>query len=59
MRGTDPEAWKQAVAFDRTYRNGSDMLSELFLHISCKPLDEPPIDTIRRADFDQLDLLVW
>lgn len=49
---------RQGHPFDRTYRNGSGVISELFLHISCKSLGEPPIDTIRRADFDQLDLLV-
>ncbi|MFF2411812.1 hypothetical protein [Streptomyces sp. NPDC058092] len=44
MRDTDPKAWAETVAFDKAYRNGPGMNHQRFLHASCLPLDEAPID---------------
>ncbi|MGW4075944.1 hypothetical protein ACWELB_20940 [Streptomyces asiaticus] len=56
MRDTDPASWWDAVAFDREYRQGLGMNHERFLHISCKPLDQAPIDKIQRREQQQVDM---
>lgn len=50
MRAEDPASWADAVAFDSEYRTGLGMTQERFLHISCKPLDQAPIETIQRRE---------
>lgn len=50
MRDNDPESWADAVDFDRAYRIGAGMNHERFLHISCLPLDQAPIDRIQRRE---------
>lgn len=44
LRDTDPQAWAEVVAFDKAYRDGAGMNQQRFLHPSCLPLDEAPID---------------
>ncbi|WP_406144957.1 hypothetical protein [Streptomyces anulatus] len=44
LRDTDPEGWAATVAFDKAYRNAPGMNHQRFLHASCLPLDEAPID---------------
>jgi hypothetical protein len=44
LRDTDPQAWAEVVAFDKVYREGAGMKHQRFLHASCLPLDEAPID---------------
>ncbi|GCD97117.1 hypothetical protein [Embleya hyalina] len=56
MRDTDPEAWADAVAFDEAYRVGAGMRHRRYLHISCTPLAQAPIDRIRPSDHHQIDL---
>jgi hypothetical protein len=46
-RDTDPKSWLDAVDFDRQYRIGAGMTHQRFLHISCKPLDQAPIDVVQ------------
>jgi hypothetical protein len=55
MRDTDPESWAEAVRFDKAYRTGPGLRHERFLHISRKPLDQAPIDKIRRSEWQQDD----
>lgn len=57
MRNTDPQSWKEAVAFDEAYRVGAGMKGERFLHASCKPLGEATIDIVRPSENEQLDIL--
>jgi hypothetical protein len=63
MRDTDPEAWADAVAFDRAIRNGGGnplpLGAQAFLHRSCVPLDEAPIDRVSAREWAarQTDLL--
>lgn len=54
MRDTDPKSWAAAVAFDKAYRTGPGLRHERFLHISRLPLDQAPIDKIRRSEW-QMD----
>ncbi|GAP46917.1 hypothetical protein [Streptomyces azureus] len=56
MRDTDPESWREAVAFDKAYRTGPGLRHERFLHISRLPLSEAPIDKIRRSEW-QMDTI--
>ncbi|MFC8207979.1 hypothetical protein [[Kitasatospora] papulosa] len=44
LRDTDPEGWAATVAFDKAYRDAPGMNHQRFLHASCLPLDEAPID---------------
>lgn len=37
---TRPDEWADVVEFDRTIRNCGGMRGQMFLHRSCKPLDE-------------------
>ncbi|SCD49032.1 hypothetical protein GA0115251_109521 [Streptomyces sp. TverLS-915] len=54
MRDHQPEEWADAVAFDRAIRNGaaranhtgSPLLGQAYLHRSCLPLDQAPIDKV-------------
>lgn len=48
--------WAKAVQFDRDYRTGPGMKSERFLHISCKPLDQAPINYVRPGENEQLNV---
>ncbi len=51
----DPEAWADAVALDKLIRKPrKNMVSEQFMHRSCKPLDE--VDLSTAADHGQTDL---
>lgn len=55
MRDHDADAWADAVEIDRGLRTGSrGIRGELFLHRSCRPLDEADLSTA--ADYGQLDL---
>lgn len=58
MRDTDPVSWQDAVQFDREYRTGLGLDSERFLHISCKPLDQAPIDRLTRKERQNLQVLL-
>lgn len=40
MKRSDPEAWKDAVYVDKSIRHMPRMRKQVFLHRSCKPLDE-------------------
>jgi hypothetical protein len=45
MKSEDPESWNQAVEVDRMIRNAESrcnqgMRDQMWLHRSCKPLDE-------------------
>jgi hypothetical protein len=57
MRDKRPAEFAEAVEFDRAYRTGLGMNSERFLHLSCLPLDQAPIDVVRRGENIQLDIL--
>ena len=41
----DPEAWADAVEFDRAIRNHGGMRGKLFLHYSCRPLEDVDLST--------------
>lgn len=56
MRDTDTTSWADAVAFDREYRDGLGMRHQRYLHISCTPLDEAPIDRVRPSENQQGNL---
>jgi hypothetical protein len=60
LQGTDPEGWARAVEIDHTLRNGAvaarDMRQVMYLHRSCKPLDEVVFDTRPRARDLQLSM---
>lgn len=59
MRDNDPTSFADAVDFDKTIRQGSARANALgkclrgrfFLHNSCVPLDQAPIDKITRAEW--------
>lgn len=59
LRDTDPQAWADAVEFDRSIRRGSaranatgsPLRGEFYLHASCVPLDEAPIDHVTRHEW--------
>lgn len=63
MRDNHPDEWADAVAFDKSIRNGGanplPAGSHAFLHRSCIPLDQAPIDRITRVEWKtrQGDLL--
>lgn len=56
VRDERPAEWAEAVTFDEAYRHGPGMRSERFLHISCKPLADAPIDAFQRTDLVQTDI---
>lgn len=58
MRDNDPVSWQDAVAFDQEYRTGLGLESERFLHISCAPLDQAPIDRLTRGERQALHVLL-
>lgn len=39
-----PDLWKEAMEFDQAIRNMGGMRGQVFLHQSCRPLAEAPID---------------
>jgi hypothetical protein len=52
IKNEDQESWNDAVEMDRRIRNGmSSVRDKLFLHKSCKPLDEVEFKT--NEDLDQ------
>lgn len=57
MRDENPAEFAEAVAFDEAYRHGAGMDSERFLHISCQPLAEAPINRVRPSEHLQLSIL--
>lgn len=57
MRDTDPTSWADAVEFDQAYRRGLGMRHERFLHISCRPLDQAPIDKVRPGEWQKGSVL--
>jgi len=46
MRECDPASWAEAVAFDRAIRQLPSLRGKTYLHRSCRPLDEAPIDEV-------------
>ncbi|MFD3438817.1 hypothetical protein ACFWU3_15090 [Streptomyces sp. NPDC058685] len=61
MRDHQPEEWADAVAFDHTIRHGNvrgiagsvPLLGEAYLHRSCLPLDQAPIDHVTAHEWKQ------
>lgn len=51
---SDSEAWRDAVEFDRAVRNCGGMRGRIYLHHSCKPLDE--VDLRSARDLGQMSL---
>ena len=50
-----PKEWDNAVKFDRAIRHRGNLRGDLFLHSSCRPLDETPL-----SDTDQgQELFAW
>lgn len=63
LRDHRPKLWAQAVAFDKAFRHAPGLRARRFLHESCLPLDEAPIDRMTRkenasAQGNMLDLIV-
>ncbi|MEW1700382.1 hypothetical protein [Streptomyces sp. NPDC091278] len=66
LRDTEPDAWTDAVAFDRAIRqghvrgndNGRPLLGKAYLHRSLSPLDTAPIDRVTAREWSnrQTDL---
>lgn len=58
LRDNHPDEWADAVAFDKAIRNGSahanakgqELRGSMYLHASCVPLDQAPIDRATRAE---------
>lgn len=59
MRDNDPTSWRDAVAFDAAYRHGAGMEHERFLHLSCLPLDQAPIDRVQRREMAEQQISVF
>lgn len=59
MRDQDAASWADAVSFDADYRRGLGMEHERFLHISCKPLDQAPVDRIQRREMTEQQISVF
>lgn len=67
MRDADPTSWADAVAFDHAIREGYPhattqgraLRGSFYLHESCQPLDQAPIDRVTRPEWRgrQTDLL--
>ncbi|MDT0270032.1 hypothetical protein RM844_27505 [Streptomyces sp. DSM 44915] len=61
MRDERPQEWADAVAFDYAIRqggargnaNGSPLMGTAYLHRSCLPLDQAPIDQVTRAEWKE------
>lgn len=54
---SDPMAWAQAVLLDNRIRSVSGFRGELYLHRSCKPLEE--VDLRTAEDKGQMSLFTW
>lgn len=54
---SDPVAWAQAVLLDDRIRSVSGFRGELYLHRSCKPLEE--VDLRTAEDKGQMSLFTW
>lgn len=53
MKRNDPESWASAVEADRAIRDGWGKLTgQVFLHRSCLPLDEAPLEYKGQLDLD-------
>lgn len=53
MKRNDPKAWEDAVSVDKAIRNMPRMRKEVYLHRSCKPLDEVDLNEDQlEFDFD-------
>ena len=56
LRDNHPDEWADAVAFDYAIRNGSahakgqELRGSMYLHASCVPLDQAPIDRPTRTE---------
>lgn len=44
MKQNDPEAWADVVLFDTQIRHATGMRGESYLHRSCRPLDQVPLN---------------
>ena len=55
LRDHEPEAFADAVAFDRAIRRTGGMRGEVYLHSSRRPLDEVDLST----DIDRGQLTLW
>jgi 3'-phosphoadenosine 5'-phosphosulfate sulfotransferase (PAPS reductase)/FAD synthetase len=59
MRDTDPQSWADAVQFDQAIRcgsaranaSGSPLRGRFYMHSSCRPLDQAPIDRVTRSEW--------
>lgn len=45
IRDNSPDEWRDAVEFDKAIRNCGGMRGKIYLHRSCKPLDEADLST--------------
>lgn len=53
LKRNDPDAWQEAVEADKAIRNGWGKLTgQAFLHRSCVPLDEAPLEYKGQLDLD-------
>lgn len=52
MRREDPEAWAEAVEFDKIIRHTPGYIGEAYLHRSLKPLDEVDLSEQLELDLD-------
>ena len=64
MKENNTEEWKDAVAFDKAIRNGSNeqtkkLGAQLFLHGSCLPLDEAPIEKETRIELKERQIDIY
>lgn len=57
LRDTNPKGWAEACAFDEAYRHGPGLESERYLHPSCVPLAEAPIDGVQPRDLLQVTVM--
>lgn len=55
MRDEDPDSWSDAVEFDKAIRHCIGMRGEVYLHRSCKALDEVDL----RTDVEKGQGLLW
>lgn len=55
IKKNHPEDWEQAIEFDRKIRNHPKFKDELFLHRSCKPLDEIDLNENQMGFGDFID----
>lgn len=63
MRDNHPEEWADAVEFDRLIRKdgarGGPLRGTAYLHRSCLPLDEAPIDRLNPRDYRDEQLSIF